>query len=236
MGATIWGAKPIIDWINTAPILDNGWLTELARKRAGQPVQMQEHTLQADTATLGQTSRSDPAYQSVETYRHDGSLESASNPASSTSNEAVGQLSPDALRQVRELSRIDRNVRAHEAAHLSAASGIAVSGMQFGYTRGPDGVRYATSGEVSIDTSAVANDPEATYRKALQILAAALAPSDPSPQDRRVAALATQMAANAQIEMARQRLQPSEDGTQKISSYLAIQGLRPDQSGTSVFA
>jgi hypothetical protein len=97
----------------------------------------------------------------------------------------------------------DKAVRAHEAAHLSAAGGIAKGGAQFTLQRGPDGNSYAVGGEVSIDASAVPNDPQATIAKARQVVAAALAPSDPSPQDRAVAANARQMEANAAAELAK---------------------------------
>jgi hypothetical protein len=48
----------------------------------------------------------------------------------------------------------------------------------------PDGCDYALGGEVAIDTSAIAGDPEATLRKMEQIRRAALAPANPSGQDR----------------------------------------------------
>ena len=54
----------------------------------------------------------------------------------------------------------------------------------------------------SIDASPVKDNPRATEQKALQIQAAALAPADPSAQDRKVAAQAAQMAAQALAELA----------------------------------
>lgn len=108
-------------------------------------------------------------------------------------------------REITELKAIDRKVRAHEAAHLAAAGGLARGGASFTYTQGPDGKNYAVGGEVAIDTSPVAGDPAATLAKAQQIQAAALAPSDPSPQDRSVAAAAAAMAAQAQAELAKKK-------------------------------
>ncbi|WP_303620985.1 putative metalloprotease CJM1_0395 family protein, partial [Methylogaea oryzae] len=78
----------------------------------------------------------------------------------------------------------------------------------FSYERGPDGQQYAVGGEVSIDTSPVPNDPEATARKAEQIRRAALAPANPSGQDISVAAAASQMQAQAQAEAAMTRQKP----------------------------
>ena len=104
-------------------------------------------------------------------------------------------------RQVQALKDRDLEVRNHEQAHLSAAGGIAVSGAHFQYTTGPDGRRYATGGDVSIDISAVPGDPEATLRKAETIRRAAMAPAEPSGQDYRVASKAAAMAARATTEL-----------------------------------
>jgi hypothetical protein len=110
---------------------------------------------------------------------------------------------PAQARVLAELRARDRQVRAHEAAHLAAAGGLARSGATYAFEQGPDGRAYATGGEVSIDTSAVSGDPRATLAKARQIQAAALAPADPSPQDRSVAAAAAAMAAQAEQDLAR---------------------------------
>ena len=59
------------------------------------------------------------------------------------------------------------------------------------------------TGEVSIDVSAVPGDPEATIRKAQVIRKAALAPANPSSQDRSVAYAATKMEMKARQELAR---------------------------------
>ncbi|MEP7363658.1 MAG: putative metalloprotease CJM1_0395 family protein [Acidobacteriota bacterium] len=111
------------------------------------------------------------------------------------------QLSSSELELVRHLAARDREVRAHEQAHLAAAGGYATSGPSFSYQTGPDGVRYAVGGEVGIDTSPVSGNPRATLAKAQAIIAAANAPAEPSSQDRAVAAAAAQMAARAQAEI-----------------------------------
>ncbi len=102
--------------------------------------------------------------------------------------------------QVRELQKTDREVHSHEQAHLAAAGGLA-GGVSFTYVTGPDGQRYAVGGEVSIDTSPVEGDPEATIQKARQIQAAANAPAEPSSQDRSVAAKASQLEQAARLEL-----------------------------------
>ncbi len=110
------------------------------------------------------------------------------------------QLSQEQQQQVQRLRQVDQKVRAHEQAHISAAAGLSLGGANFQTVRGPDGKQYAVAGEVSIDVSP-ANSPEQTLDKARRIQAAALAPADPSSQDRAVAAAAAQMAAQASAEL-----------------------------------
>ena len=104
--------------------------------------------------------------------------------------------------QIRELSARDREVRAHEQAHASVG-GPHAGHPSYSYTRGPNGVRYAQGGQVSIDISPVAGDPQATLEKMQTVARAALAPAQPSAQDRAVAAKANQQAAQARAELAR---------------------------------
>jgi hypothetical protein len=111
------------------------------------------------------------------------------------------KLTPEEQQQVQKLRQIDRKVREHEAAHKAAGAGL-TGGAHFEYVRGPDGRQYAVAGEVSIDVSP-AQTPEQTIAKAKRIQAAALAPADPSSQDRAVAAQAAQMAAKARTELSR---------------------------------
>lgn len=111
-------------------------------------------------------------------------------------------LTEEQKREVQELQKTDRAVRSHEAAHKAAAGSYARGGAQFTTVAGPDGRQYAVGGEVSIDTSPVAGDPEATIQKMDQVARAALAPADPSAQDRAVAAQARQASAQARRDAA----------------------------------
>jgi hypothetical protein len=99
-----------------------------------------------------------------------------------------GQLTPEQQQRVVELRHRDAEVRQHEAAHQAAAGAYARGGARFEYQAGPDGQAYAVGGEVDIDTSPVPGDPDASIRKMQTVRAAALAPDQPSAQDRRVAA------------------------------------------------
>ncbi|MFQ5597179.1 MAG: putative metalloprotease CJM1_0395 family protein [Nitrospiria bacterium] len=108
---------------------------------------------------------------------------------------------------VQDLKKRDREVRAHEAAHLGAAGPYAGGGARYTYQRGPDGRPYAVGGEVQIDTAEVPGDPEATLQKARVIRRAANAPVKPSAQDRRIANQAAIMEAEARAELAEQKNQ-----------------------------
>ena len=111
-------------------------------------------------------------------------------------------LSEGERKVLEQLKSRDREVRAHEAAHLAAAGSHATSGASFSYQSGPDGQRYAIGGEVGVSVGKVAGDPEATLAKAEQVRAAALAPANPSSQDRAVAVRASQLASEARQDIA----------------------------------
>lgn len=114
-------------------------------------------------------------------------------------------LSADERRMLEELRQRDAEVRAHEQAHISAGGPYVRGGANYRYQTGPDGRQYAVGGEVSIDTSAVPGDPEQTEQKAQTVRRAALAPANPSAQDLKVAASASQMEAEARAEKLRAR-------------------------------
>jgi hypothetical protein len=112
--------------------------------------------------------------------------------------------------QIQELAARDREVRAHEQAHAAVAGQYGGS-PTYSFVRGPDGVSYAVSGEVEIDTSPVPGDPEATLRKAQQLRRAANAPAEPSAQDGRVAAQAAQMEQEARVELRAQEINEARE-------------------------
>jgi hypothetical protein len=113
------------------------------------------------------------------------------------------RLTETERRQLEQLQRRDREVRAHEQAH-KAAGGRYAGAISYDFETGPDGRRYAVGGEVPIDLSEVPGDPEATVEKMRVVRRAALAPAEPSTQDRAVAAEAAAVERQARAE-ARQR-------------------------------
>ena len=123
--------------------------------------------------------------------------------------------------EIAELQRRDQEVRSHEQAHISAAGGLANGGASFSFQRGPDGKQYAVGGEVAIDTSPVSGNPDATIQKAQQIRAAALAPTNPSTQDRAVAASATALEAQARQELQREEQDAPSTEEEAAASQLA---------------
>lgn len=146
--------------------------------------------------------------------------------------------------EIESLAARDREVRAHEQAHV-AAGGQYAGSPSYQYERGPNGVSYAVSGEVPISTGKEAT-PEATIAKAEIVRRAALAPAEPSPQDRRVAAAATQMEAEARRELAQQQREeveekkavqeddkPSESGAQSASQESQPSGIDAQSTAAS---
>jgi len=112
------------------------------------------------------------------------------------------ELSPDEQSVVNELKSRDREVRAHEQAHISAGGAYIRGGASYQYQRGPDNKSYAVGGEVGIDTAPERDDPGATITKMQAVRAAALAPTDPSAQDRAVAASAARNESIARSDLA----------------------------------
>ncbi len=158
----------------------------------------------------------DPAKNSTLQGAHEGASQkpadtsplSAKNRVEKRGQGAIGELTEEEKKEVQQLKQRDTEVRRHEQAHLSAAGRYARGGANYTFTRGPDGRQYATGGEVSIDVSP-ARTPQATITKAQVVKAAALAPAEPSSQDRAVAAAAGKMENEARAELAKQRIEES---------------------------
>ncbi|MEO1013757.1 MAG: putative metalloprotease CJM1_0395 family protein [Pseudomonadota bacterium] len=129
-----------------------------------------------------------------------GELASSSGAVSST------ELTEEEQRIVAQLKARDREVRAHEQAHKSVGGRYA-GAITYDYDEGPDGKQYAVGGEVPIDASPVQGDPKATVAKMEIVIAAALAPAEPSAQDRSVAraAQAAKIEALAELRSERER-------------------------------
>ena len=100
----------------------------------------------------------------------------------------------------------NKNISYFTGQEILASGGSYVKGgASYDYQTGPDGKQYAVGGSVNIDTSPVADDPEATIAKAQVVIKAALAPADPSSQDQKVASEARQMMNDARKELNSQK-------------------------------
>jgi hypothetical protein len=132
---------------------------------------------------------------------------------------------------VQQLAQRDREVRAHEQAH-AAVGGAHAGHPNYQFTSGPNGVRYASGGHVSIDISPVKGDPQATVEKMQQVQRAALAPANPSAQDRSVASKATAQATEARAELQRSKGDERVDDPNQPQSKTA-QAPHPPQPQTT---
>ena len=160
-------------------------------------------------------------------------------PSASASGNGGKEKGPDGLteaerREVEKLKARDREVRAHEQAHKLVGGSLAGQ-PTYETVRGPDGKQYAVSGEVKIDTSTVPNNPDATIRKMEIVKRAALAPAQPSAQDRRVAAEAEAKAQQARQEKREQEAEEREEAAKKREnspfSASPVQGPRLEGQG-----
>jgi hypothetical protein len=125
------------------------------------------------------------------------------------------ELTDEERTEVRKLQKQDQEVRTHEQAHVAAGGQHVSGGPSYEYETGPDGKRYASGGEVQIDTSPVKGDPQATIAKMQTVRKAALAPAQPSPQDRSVAAKASQQERKARTQLREEQQHQGSSATNK---------------------
>ena len=136
------------------------------------------------------------------------------------------QVSAQEKAEIRKLQSRDREVRAHELAHLAAGGGVVRGGATYQYARGPDGRLYAVGGEVAISGGGVQGNPQATLQKAETIRRAALAPAKPSSQDLQVASSASSaslMAANARAAIRAEVREEQAEAAERISGGDSLQ-------------
>lgn len=129
-------------------------------------------------------------------------------------NGTAASSNPKNQKQTAEIQKLktgEQKVISHETAHKSAGGQYA-GAVSYEYKTGPDGKRYIVGGEVSIDMSP-AKTPSATVTKMQQVKRAALAPADPSAQDRSVAARADAL----QQKAAQEAMKQSYKGASKAS-------------------
>ena len=190
---------------------------QLSEQNSNAPTDAREQTPRTDTGATGDNSRAEqnPTENSVEDSADAAANSSDTQPTETDKGEEGApedassgapsgmrgeDIPPEEQQEVQELKQRDQVVRTHEAAH-AAVGGQYAGAPTLEYETGPDGKRYAVSGEVNIDLSKVKGDPQETIDKMEQVQAAALAPAQPSAQDRRVASRASQIAAQARMDL-----------------------------------
>ena len=175
-------------------------------------------------------------YSASRTERRDNpetESKSAESERRSSGQDAARPLDdPQVRAEIRKLAQRDREVRTHEQAHASVGGSYA-GAPTYTFKRGPDGRNYAVGGEVSIDVSPVAGNPQATLRKMEIVRRAALAPAEPSPQDRQVAAEATQRALQARAELLQQQNASDQPGNASDRNSRAAQAYASQQEPAS---
>ncbi|MDK9716398.1 MAG: putative metalloprotease CJM1_0395 family protein [Trichlorobacter sp.] len=188
--------------------------------------------LPEDTVTL---SVKQPDTKSTEkTSDNTEPAQTAPKPGEKTTVTGQSIEDPAIQAQVAKLKQTEEKVKAHEAAHKAVGGNLA-SSASYSYTRGPDGRSYITGGEVQIDMSD-GRTPQETISRMQQVIRAALAPSDPSGQDRSVAAAAASRMAEAQQDKVQaDSAAPEQDAAQPVDpAKEAIDAaLAPEKSGES---
>jgi len=186
-----------------------------SRREVIEPVREMERSakdkgLQADdkgrdsrqsAVTYGDESKTKGLVYEQAITRQDEENDSEGQQGSSRQQSEAEQKQQQAEQQeISELKARDAEVRAHEQAHASIGGQYAGS-PSYDFDTGPDGQKYAVGGEVPIDVSEVANDPQATIQKMQQVKAAALAPAEPSGADRTIAAEAGRKILEARADL-----------------------------------
>lgn len=126
-------------------------------------------------------------------------------------------LNQEEKQELIELQQRDKEVRAHEQAHITAGGPYVQGGASYTYQKGPDDKQYAIGGSVNIDTGAIPGNPKATLEKARTIRKAALAPASPSAQDQKIASQASVLEIQAQQEL-REKNEEEEKTTDSSES------------------
>lgn len=143
-----------------------------------------------------------------------------SKPSSSQTPKGIDgqELTEEEQQKVKEMKERDEEVRVHENAHKSAGGQYAAA-PTYTYETGPDGKRYITDGEVSIDIGEE-KDPQATIEKMQIVKRAAMAPAEPSGQDRKVYQEANQKEAAARQELAEDKKEEAKEKQEKVKESL----------------
>lgn len=193
-----------MDLMNATKYMSSAWLAKapsLMQSQPSQSIMIPESVKQSEG--IDSSYRVNKPERAIPIENRPLEPEVEANDVSEERQAAQQQLAFEQV--IAQLRARDQEVRTHEQAHLSAAGPYATGGIKYDYQTGPDGQKYAVGGSVGIDTSPVSGDPEATIQKMMIVQRAALAPAQPSAQDFKVAAQASQLQAQARSELQAER-------------------------------
>lgn len=168
------------------------------------------------------------AIRSKQRSDHEGNSESddtSSNDKQNKDKSANGEvLSDEQQRKLDNLKARDTEVKIHEQKHKSVGGQYA-SSPSYTTEKGPDGREYAVEGEVKISITEESS-PQETVTKMQKVAAAALAPAEPSSQDRSVANQARKLENKARMEINQEKQNSlsnpenkGEEGDNKLSKH-----------------
>ena len=188
-----------------APTAESAQRTQDARRSvAASFAANRAFTAQLTQNSITEAGAEQPKAADAKTQTGAASLNGAAQVEAGEAKPASGVgLSEDEQQVVDELKARDREVRVHERAH-KAVGGRHAGAISYSYQAGPDGQKYAVGGEVAIDVSPE-SDPDATIQKMSAVISAALAPAEPSGQDRAVAQAAQASRSQAVADASAQR-------------------------------
>jgi hypothetical protein len=141
------------------------------------------------------------------------------SPASTDLNSAAYRiLKASDSRKIDDLKRQERDIHAHEEAHYRSSGGKAFT-PQYVYEVGPDGNKYAVKGTTKIILEE-GKTSEETIKNARTARTAAMAPANPSDQDRKVILETVRMEQKARkkiLESKKRQTKESSDNVSRIN-------------------
>lgn len=131
----------------------------------------------------------------------DSALERAKREAPDTPHTAPREVDAEAVRELRQLQRSDRQVRLQENVQRQMGAELVRGGAEYTFVEGPDGRRYAVSASSEFKLPDANTEPRQAAHDAAQIRRAVLASARSSPADRALAARAASLEARARAEI-----------------------------------
>ncbi|WP_145185463.1 hypothetical protein [Planctomycetes bacterium Pla163] len=156
----------------------------------------------------------DDASERVRAEFADAALERARRESGRETRAAPPEVDAEAVRELRQLQRSDRQVRLQENLKRQMGAEHVRGGAEYSFVEGPDGRRYAVSASSEFELPDANTDPRQAAHDAAQIRRAVLAAARSSPADRALAARATSLEARARAEIPVEPREPTSRDTE----------------------